>query len=120
MCRSEIARRLAVRSRRCFACMGTCLALTVATWAFATHAAAGSAAPSAPADPQRQLLAALTELLQRQPDHVGAIYVAARTAASLGDESVALQWLENTPVSLVPSAEQLKLIQTRKEQANAA
>ena len=94
MCRSEIARRLAVRSRRCFACMGTCLALTVATWAFATHAAAGSAAPSAPADPQRQLLAALTELLQRQPDHVGAIYVAARTAASLGDESVALQWLD--------------------------
>lgn len=33
---------------------------------------------------------------------------------------VALQWLENTPVALVPSGEQLKLIQTRKEQANAA
>jgi len=33
---------------------------------------------------------------------------------------VALQWLENTPVSLVPSAEQLKSIQMRKEQANAA
>lgn len=33
---------------------------------------------------------------------------------------VALHWLENTPVSLVPSAEQLKLIQMRKEHANAA
>ena len=94
MCLSEIARHLALRSRRCNACMGTCLVLAAATWAFATHAAAESAGPSAPANPQRQLLAALTALLQRQPDHVGAIYVAARTAASLGEEAVALQWLD--------------------------
>ena len=94
MCLSEIVRSLALRSRRCNACMGTCLVLAVVAWAFAAHASAESAAPSAPANPQRQLLAALTELLQRQPGHVGAIYVAARTAASLGDEAVALQWLD--------------------------
>jgi sugar lactone lactonase YvrE len=94
MCLSAIACRFILRSRRCFACMRTCLALAMVTWAFATQAAAESAAPSAPANQQRQLLAALTELLQRQPDHVGAIYVAARTAASLGEEAVALQWLD--------------------------
>lgn len=33
---------------------------------------------------------------------------------------VALHWLENTPISLVPNAEQLKLIQTRMENKNAA
>ena len=50
---------------------------------------------SAPAaNPQRQLLAALTELLQRNPRHVGAIYVAARTAAALGDEATAIVWLD--------------------------
>lgn len=33
---------------------------------------------------------------------------------------VALHWLENTPISLVPSEEQLKLIQKREGQKNAA
>lgn len=33
---------------------------------------------------------------------------------------VALHWLENTPISLVPSAEQLKLIQQRTEKRDAA
>lgn len=46
------------------------------------------------ANPQRQLLAALTELLQKDPRHVGAIYVAARTAAALGDEATAIVWLD--------------------------
>ncbi len=54
------------------------------------------AAPPAAAapNPQRQLLAALTDLLQRQPKHIGATYVAARTAAGLGDEAVAVAWLD--------------------------
>lgn len=33
---------------------------------------------------------------------------------------VALHWLENTPISLIPSAEQLKLIQTRERSRDAA
>jgi hypothetical protein len=45
-------------------------------------------------DPQRQLLSALTALLERQPRHVGAIYVAARTAAALGDHGAAAGWLD--------------------------
>lgn len=64
--------------------------------ALAAAAAQGADAPSAtpPPNPQRQLLAALTELLQKDPRHVGAIYVAARTAAELGDEATAIVWLD--------------------------
>ena len=66
------------------------LALVVAAWLPATVAASDPPA----ANPQRQLLAALTELLQKNPRHVGAIYVAARTAAALGDEATAIVWLD--------------------------
>lgn len=53
-----------------------------------------AAADSPPPNPQRQLLAALTALWQDQPRHVGAIYVAARTAAALGDTGEAARWLD--------------------------
>ncbi len=58
--------------------------------------AASEPAPTSPpaANPQRQLLDALTDLAQRQPRHVGALYVAARTAAALGDDAAALHWLD--------------------------
>lgn len=64
--------------------------------ALASAVAVASDPPAAapPANPQRQLLAALTELLQKDPRHVGAIYVAARTAAALGDEATAIEWLD--------------------------
>lgn len=48
----------------------------------------------AAASPQRQLLAALTAVVEKHPRHVGAIYVAARTAAQLGDDALASQWLD--------------------------
>lgn len=68
----------------------------VAAVALALPAAATETAaiPDAAANPQRQLLASLTELLQRQPRHIGAIYVAARTAASLNDEAESIRWLD--------------------------
>ncbi len=57
--------------------------------------ASGSASTaSSAANPQRQLLAALTDLATKQPRHVGAAYVAARTAAALGDEQTAFYWLD--------------------------
>lgn len=69
------------------------LAMVVAAW---TLSAPGSdpAPPPPPANPQQQLLAALSKLVAQQPRHIGAIYVAARTAASLGDEATMLQWLD--------------------------
>lgn len=47
-----------------------------------------------PANPQQQLLSALTDLAKRQPRHVGVLYTAARTAAGLGDEATAIYWLD--------------------------
>jgi sugar lactone lactonase YvrE len=55
---------------------------------------APAAAAAQAADPQRQLLSALTALWDQQPRHVGAIDVAARTAAALGDRGAALRWLD--------------------------
>ena len=77
----------------------TCIvgfAAVVVALALASTAALAADAPSAapPPNPQRQLLAALTELLKKDPRHVGAIYVAARTAAALGDEAVAIEWID--------------------------
>jgi sugar lactone lactonase YvrE len=70
------------------------LALVLAMAAL-PHAIAQEAAPGAPPpNPQRQLLAALTQLLERDPRHVGAIYIAARTAAGLGDDATAIVWLD--------------------------
>ena len=57
-------------------------------------AAESHAQPATPPNPQRQLLAALTKLLERDPRHVGAIYIAARTAAALGDDATAIEWLD--------------------------
>lgn len=64
--------------------------------AFAALALSSLAAEPVPAppNPQRQLLAALTTLLDKQPRHVGALYVAARTAAALGDGAEATRWLD--------------------------
>lgn len=44
--------------------------------------------------PHASLLDALAALVEREPDHVGAMYVAARTAARAGDEAQALRWLD--------------------------
>ncbi len=69
-------------------------AIAIGVWIWCSGAA-GTAAPSAPqADTQRQLLATLTALAQKQPRHVGALYVAARTAAALGEDAVAIEWLD--------------------------
>jgi len=71
------------------------IALLAGAMACVPVTAGASDPPAAPsANPQQQLLAALTELLQKQPRHVGAIYVAARTAAALGDEATAIVWLD--------------------------
>ena len=67
------------------------MGVSIAT--FTLSSVAADPAP-APPDPQRQLLAALTALLDKQPRHVGAIYVAARTAAALGDSATATRWLD--------------------------
>ena len=50
----------------------------------------GTPAPN----PQQQLLAALAQIVEKHPRHVGAIYVAARTAAGLGDKATAIHWLD--------------------------
>lgn len=68
--------------------------VAAAVFALAVSATETGAVPDAAANPQRQLLASLTELLQRQPRHIGAIYVAARTAATLNDEAEAIRWLD--------------------------
>jgi sugar lactone lactonase YvrE len=70
------------------------LLLLVGACALPAAASESPADAGATANPQRQLLAALTELLQREPRHVGALYVAARTAAGLGDEADAIRWLD--------------------------
>ncbi len=56
--------------------------------------AQGSAPAAASPTPQQQLLAALAEVVAKQPRHVGAIYVAARTAAGMGDDATAILWLD--------------------------
>lgn len=74
------------------------LVVTLAACALVAHGSdptpAPAATPAAAPNPQRQLLAALTALLKEKPRHVGAIYVAARTAAALGDEATAIEWLD--------------------------
>jgi hypothetical protein len=69
-------------------------ALAVAGYATFASATEPSATPGPAPNPQQQLLTALTELAEKKPRHVGAIYVAARTAAALGDEATALRWLD--------------------------
>jgi sugar lactone lactonase YvrE len=68
--------------------------LAVAGCTLPASAADPGATPGPAHSPQQQLLAALTELAAKKPHHVGAIYVAARTAAALGDEATALSWLD--------------------------
>lgn len=70
------------------------LALIVGTWALAAAGSDPAPATAPAASPQQQLLAALTALLKEKPRHVGAIYVAARTAAAMGDEATAIMWLD--------------------------
>ncbi len=51
--------------------------------------------PSQPAQsPQRKLLQELASLHDKEPRHIGAMYVAARTAAGMGDFPAALLWLD--------------------------
>lgn len=69
-------------------------ALAVAGCVTIASASDPGAAPMPAPNPQQQLLAALSEIATRHPRHVGAIYVAARTAAALGDEATALRWLD--------------------------
>ncbi len=67
----------------------------VATACAALTAMAQGAAPAAPPpSPQQQLLAALAQVVEKNPRHVGAIYVAARTAAGMGDDATTLRWLD--------------------------
>jgi sugar lactone lactonase YvrE len=73
-------------------CLATCAAFTLLFTAWICASAGEPPAPAA--NPQRQLLVALTEIAQRQPQHVGALYIAARTAAALGDEAATIQWLD--------------------------
>lgn len=71
----------------------TLIALLVAL--AASPALAQGPTPSAAApSPQQQLLTALTQIVAKHPRHVGAIYVAARTAAGMGDAATALYWLD--------------------------
>jgi len=77
--------------RRCWSVLG--VAVILAAGAACTRVHAADAPPAAPS-PQQQLLNALAAVVAKQPRHVGALYVAARTAASMGDEAAAIQWLD--------------------------
>lgn len=79
------------RLRRCGAVLGAAVILAMGALGPRAHAADASPAR---ASPQQQLLDALAAVVAKQPRHVGALYVAARTAASMGDEATAIQWLD--------------------------
>lgn len=74
--------------------MMRCKILLVALLAtvLAEHAQPQTGTPAP--NPQQQLLAALAKIVEKHPRHVGAIYVAARTAAGLGDKATAIHWLD--------------------------
>lgn len=76
---------------RCLVLRGLVIALVAMTsW---TGAHATESTPASPS-PQQQLRNALSEVVAKHPRHVGALYVSARTAASMGDETSAIQWLD--------------------------
>ena len=53
-----------------------------------------SAAASAGQTPHQRLLARLSALVDKEPNHVGAMYTAAKVAAGINDQPQALSWLD--------------------------
>jgi sugar lactone lactonase YvrE len=72
------------------------LLLLAATTVFVAGLAVaqGSESGGSARTPEEQLLIALTQIVAKYPRHVGALYVAARTAASMGDDAKASWWLD--------------------------